>query len=353
MNRVFALSTAALLAPVTAEAGVSGWIWNSCPTSSCIPDPLYQANSSGAQNEVTRVAAGTYEVRMPGIAVNGGTAQVSAYNTDGHCQIEGWFPSGADQLVNVACFDTAGNRADSFFDLLFYDHGNWLAPNPTESAYAWANDASNPASYFPSPSYRYNSAGGRISVQRIIAGEYHVTVPRVRARNVVAMVSAYGSTAARCQAVDWFASGASLLVMVECTDLLGTPTDSRFVLGVSAGEPPADADSNLAFQGAGIRFDYSGNVDRPKSWYAVPGHFDFEVTRTSVGTGSYDVLLPGLADLYDTFLVTTSSGSSGDRCNIGYWWNDGVDTTVHVDCYDALGASIDSGFTLLWQTSSP
>jgi hypothetical protein len=74
------------------------------------------------------------------------------------------------------------------------------------------------------------------------------------------------------------------------------------------------------------------------------------VLRT--GPGEFDVTLPGLAPYYDTFLVTAQPSAIGTRCNVGYWFPDGADTVMHVDCFDGLGNAYDAGFTVVWQTST-
>jgi hypothetical protein len=350
MSRIAAMSLLMVASP--AMAGVSGWVWNDCPTTSCTTSSLYQDNSSGGSNFTTRLSAGYYEVTFPGIASAGGNAQVTAYSTNGSCQIESWYPSGADQLVYVACYDAVGNPADTMFDLLFYDHGTWTAPNPIESAYAWS-DLANPLTkhYLPA-SYRYNSAGGRISVTKVTTGTYDVMVPNMRKRGIVPMVTAYGYTPARCAALDWFAQGNGLAVRVECTDTNGSLMDTQFSFAVTAGSPPANADTNLPFLGAGLSVDGFGLLNTTESWYDVPGYLDSDVTVLRSSPGEFDVTLPGLAPYYDTFLVTAQPSAIGTRCNVGYWYSTGYDTVLHVDCYDGLGNAYDAGFTVVWQTST-
>jgi hypothetical protein len=50
-------------------------------------------------------------------------ALVTAYG-DGshHCKPESWGPDGGGALVDVGCYNAAGQRADSRFDQLFLTH---------------------------------------------------------------------------------------------------------------------------------------------------------------------------------------------------------------------------------------
>lgn len=350
MKNIIAASL--LMVNVPAMAGVTGFVWSDCLGVSCTPSALYQYNSSGATNTVTRSSAGTYSVLLPAIASFGGNAQVTAYSTNGHCQIESWYPLGSDQYVNVACFDTAGLRADAMFDLLFFDQSTWTTTSRRESAYAWADQPSPAGAYRPSASYRYTSTSGRITITKVFTGTYDVYVPNMRTRGIVPMISSYGSTAARCAALDWYAQGTGLNVRVECTNVSGALTDTLFSFAVSAGAP-AGADVGADFQGAGIAVDSFGNVDTSSSFYDVGTLRDSDVVSSRLAVGSFDVTLPGLADYYDTFIVTAQSSAIGTRCNVGYWVSDGIDTVLHVDCMDAAGSPADAGFIALWQTSSP
>lgn len=350
MKNIAALSL--MLVNVPAIAGVTGYAWSDCGSASCTPSSAYQYNSSGGVNEVTRNSAGSYTVRMPGIASSGGNAQVSAYGTNGHCQIENWYPSGSDQYVNVACFDAAGTRADSLFDVLFFDQGAWTTTSRRESAYVWAEQPSAVAAYRPSSSYRYSSTNRRITVTKVYTGTYDVYFPNMRTRGIVPVVSSYGSSPSRCAALDWFAQGTGLTVRVECNDVAGSLLDTYFSLAIAAGAP-AGADSGADFQGAGIAVDGFGVVDTTSSFYDVPGFTDADVSVAALGTGYYEVTLPGLADYYDTFIVTAQPGAIGTRCNVGGWFPSGSDTHVIVDCYNAAGSATNAAFVLLWQTSSP
>jgi hypothetical protein len=88
---------------------------------SYVPGKVWQYNTSGADNTVTRTDDGTYTVVIPGVASEEGTVQVTAGdNADVSCTVPRWTLEGSDTfLVDVICFDTAGNPVNSAFTLMY------------------------------------------------------------------------------------------------------------------------------------------------------------------------------------------------------------------------------------------
>ena len=85
-------------------------------------EPASTFNSAGGTTTVTRSAAGTYQVRLGGVAVTRGHVQITAVGSDGRrCAVADLVRSGSDQLVTVACTTPAGARADTRFAV------NWLS----------------------------------------------------------------------------------------------------------------------------------------------------------------------------------------------------------------------------------
>ena len=85
-------------------------------------EPASTFNSAGGATTVTRSAAGTYQVRLGGVAVTRGHVQITAVGSDGRrCAVADLVRSGSDQLVTVACTTPAGARADTRFAV------NWLS----------------------------------------------------------------------------------------------------------------------------------------------------------------------------------------------------------------------------------
>jgi hypothetical protein len=92
--------------------------------SAALHTPAKRYNSAGGNNTVTRSAAGVYQVRLPGLATLRGHVQVTAVSPTAQpnrCKVTSWNWSGADELVNVKCFDAAGAATDSRFAMSFVD----------------------------------------------------------------------------------------------------------------------------------------------------------------------------------------------------------------------------------------
>lgn len=95
--------------------------------SSYIPGVNFQFNTTGAQNSVEWRSTGTYMVTLPGLAEGSGTFMVTAYGNQygltvplAHCQLAGWYLDETDNLyAEVRCYDSAGNPADSRFNLTY------------------------------------------------------------------------------------------------------------------------------------------------------------------------------------------------------------------------------------------
>jgi hypothetical protein len=101
--------------------GVTGaaaaYVWAHDPTSaSYTPSLTYQFNSTGAANTITRSGTGNYTLHLPGLAVDNGHVQVTAYGYgSARCKVGYWFASGNELLVNVQCSDPAGSPVDTLY----------------------------------------------------------------------------------------------------------------------------------------------------------------------------------------------------------------------------------------------
>ncbi|MGQ0618219.1 MAG: cell wall-binding repeat-containing protein, partial [Acidimicrobiia bacterium] len=212
--------------------GPMGYVWaNEAASASYTPSAPYQYNSTGTANTIDRSAVGVYAVTLPGLAGAGeGHVEVTAYGSGNeHCKVSSWGPSGADQVVNVRCFDAAGAAVDSRFTTTFVD-GASLVPKPgAPSAYLWANDPVN-AAYTPSPTYQFNSSGGVNNITRSGVGDYLATLAGVGTPGGHIQVTAYGSSSDHCVVDSWGPSGGDLAVGVNCVDIAGAAADTRFVL---------------------------------------------------------------------------------------------------------------------------
>ncbi len=212
------------------------YLWANQPTTADYqPAANYQANSTGAVNEVTRSDVGSYQVRLPNLGQAGGHVQVTAYGAGSQrCKTTGWGPSGVDQLIGVQCSTAAGSPTDTYFTLSYVRDTNILGNNPICCAtsgyptmYAWA-DQPSAGSYVPHSGYQFANGRSRTSVwiERAWAGTYVVHDPDVNFSSGNAQVTAYGPGPVSCHAADWGAGFGGVLVV--CFDAAGNSADSLF-----------------------------------------------------------------------------------------------------------------------------
>ena len=217
---------------VGTKAFALGYLWANDPVKgSYKPPAAYSYNSKGRTNKVKHTGDGTYLVQFFGLPGGTGTFHVTAFGGGPiHCNIGGWggFGSGANSglQASILCADTVGNPVDTQFTVTFADHKTLLGVNRA-SAYAWANDPSNP-SYTPSATYQFDSAGGSITITRSSAGVYSVTAPNIGGSDGDVQVVAYSTFTNQCKVSGW-GGGTDLSAGVRCFDASGAPADSYFV----------------------------------------------------------------------------------------------------------------------------
>jgi Dual-action HEIGH metallo-peptidase len=218
----------------TTSDGTGAYLWASQQASaSYCASSTYSWNSTDGVNCITRSAAGNYAALLPGLAVSGGTVQVTAYGSAGeHCKVQSWGPSGADQQVRVRCFNAAGAAADSRFTLNFFGDDEVSAFD--YGGYAWANDQTN-ALYTPSLTYSYGSECQNevvdIEAGKIDAtpGHYFLWYDALSPTSSAVHVTAYGTTSSYCKVQGWSASDGGTEVRSQCYAADGTAENSRYV----------------------------------------------------------------------------------------------------------------------------
>lgn len=193
-------------------------------------NPSYSANSTYAYNagtggavDVQRSSTGTYNVVFSGFASigeDGAHVQVTAYGSNAHCKVSSWGAANA----NVLCFDAAGTRVDSEFNVLM-----WRADEGDNGiAFAWAEEDSN-ANYSPSEFYRHTPTDSGVTATRSAEGVYNMAFSGFNSGGAGGghvQVTAYGTDSARCSVSGWTSSAAT----VRCHDPDGLPTDSRYAV---------------------------------------------------------------------------------------------------------------------------
>ena len=209
-----------------------GYVWNdrlSCGWTGCsyTPSAGYQFNSAGASNTITWNSTGDYAVRLPFLAAPSGHVQVTAYGGGSErCKVVGWGPTGADQLVNVRCFNSTGGLTDSLFTVTYVKGASIVgsAPYVFGHAYVWADQPTS-LSYTPNTAYQFNSTYQFNKVTRRNLGQYAITLPSQNLSWGDVQVTAYGSGAEFCKVSYWTPSDG---VIVNCFNASGSPTDTKF-----------------------------------------------------------------------------------------------------------------------------
>jgi len=224
------LFTASYIRPVQ-NPGDIGFLWANDPFSaSYTPSPTYQFNSTGATNTVTRSGVGNYLVSMPGLgAAPAGHVKVTAYGTGdaSACKVGYWTESAGARLINILCYDPAGNPVDTYYTVTYVNALSVLGVTGAAAAYVWAH-APTTASYVPSATYSFNSTGGSNSITRSSTGNYTLHLPGLAAANGHVQVTAYGGGSDRCKVGFWFPSGTELQVNVVCFNAAGSPVDTLY-----------------------------------------------------------------------------------------------------------------------------
>ena len=101
--------------------------------------------------------------------------------------------------------------------------------------FAWASKPTT-ASYTPSTTYAYNSAGGPITAKRSGVGQYSMTFSGLGGQGKAGgnvQVTSYGSNSNFCKAYWWSSSGADFTASVRCFKATGAPVDDRYTILVT------------------------------------------------------------------------------------------------------------------------
>jgi hypothetical protein len=316
-----------------------------------------------ADNTVTRLGAGRYLVRFPNFNVRDGVVHVTAYGGNHHCKVEKWRPVGVsvrELQVFVRCRNAANVLADGQFNVLFYKNG--AMSDLYGHSYLLSD---NPTTSFETPVNQYNSRAGSSSVRRLpLAGGgfenglYEVTLPGMALSSVkggTVLVTAYGTSAAKCKVEYWVASGSDIKVNVRC--FVGSrPSNTRFTL--SYFEKPGTLAISVAEDQNEAWYVWANTTPTPSRFYQSNSYGNprtttdaTKATLTSLSTGRYRVTLPGVKAFNKTTTQLTGYGSDSSYCNTVAWIPSTGATDVTVQCYDASGSPADSKFDLLYYTN--
>jgi hypothetical protein len=338
-------------AGTSAHAAPAEWayLWADQPfTASYAPNRIYQRNSSGAVNTVTRAGIGQYQAQLPNLGADAGTVHVTAYGSSTHtCKVSSWGPVGSDQRVNVRCFNLSGTLDDTLFTL---SYTNPITPDGT-MAYLWADQAAVTLQtpYTPLLPWQFNSTGAPNSVTRTGIGAYTASLPNVGSWSGHVQVTPYGTGSERCKVSNWNPVGSTLEVRVLCFASTGTPANSRFTLtyviansliGAAAqfSALPSESGAYVWANEATSAF-YVPNANYQWDDFSVlPG----QITVSRAVKGSYTVDFTNHS-LDWGHVQVTGYGAGSEYCKVA-WWNN--TDRVQVRCFDSSGQPADTRFTV-------
>jgi hypothetical protein len=299
----------------------AGYVWGYDPAGeSYVVAGDYRYNSSGGPITISRLGTGYYRVTFAGLGEPGGVAHATAYGANANfCAVVRWQPSGADENVEVKCWDRGTSEVDTTFV------ANFAAGSQAGAAfsYLWADGGNRTGRYIPVEQYRFDSTGQAPWVERTGTGHYKVYLPASRdigGEPFTFQVSAYGPVTARCKVSRVkLAPGTHEVV---CHDAQGTPFDAKFSLSFSS-------------QGSFI-----GRTDRRygEYTYASPG-----VANPSMGV--YTVPAKEMGQPRGQ-VVAYATRDSSTYCHVASWAVAGKDLSMTVHCFSANGDLAASQFML-------
>jgi hypothetical protein len=306
-------------------------------------------NSGGGTIQVTRTSVGIYSVRFEGLGRQPGqhdNVQVSAYGSVfAYCKPDLWTTSGADLVVPVVCFDVNGNPEDSRFTIMA--SGAWAFGKSAPLAFALFQPDTAMYYRLDSAATTRNSTGGHLDVSRQSEGNFPVNLdglgPVWAAAPAAVTVTGVGTGVRRCRLIAYDRANAGLDVL--CTGLGGGPRDAPWsLLWVQHGRPSM----RFGFAWANAQ---SSTVDYTPAADFLKNSSGGGVKARKTALGQYHVVFPGLgrpAGATETVLVSPLFNTADRICDIVLWGNVGAsDLFVDVACYDAAGASVDSGFGVM------
>jgi len=231
-----------------------------------------------------------------------------------------------------------------------------VAPGVAQAAtavdgYVWADQPSTP-SYTVTHSWKRNSTGGDIRVDRASAGVYAVRFVGMGVPGGVAHARPYGSlNTALCTIANWVSSGGDEVVNVRCFTAAGVPADSRFTISftnqatgvgtfaylwANQTSPPLDVPYTPSNS---YRYDSTGVT--PQVWRQSVGVYMMTI-------GAVDAHYP--LTHHDGVYQVTAYGTAAVRCEV-HGENDEMPTPIAVFCTDHAGTLVDSRFSVTYAHS--
>lgn len=307
------------------------------------PPAGYRYCSTGGAISYSSLGVGISQVSLGGIAGPGGVAHVSAYgSTDIRCKVEGW--GGTPLTVTVRCHKANGLPASSPY-VLWFEGRSGTSTIP--AAYLWA-DQPSAASYTPSITYQYNSAGVLNTVQRIGPGNYSAILPSLGAgAGGSVRVTAYGTGAEHCKVGGWVASGTGQAVNVRCFNG-AQPVDARFTLTYTRNNVFKRTEGQVWADQPTAPGCYT-----PDPYYQSNTYSRVNSACNTGAAGSHYVLYPELfASGARSSALVTAYGSGPEYCKVQSWYDAGRNAQVNLRCFDAAGLPVSTRFTQAYVNES-
>jgi hypothetical protein len=185
--------------------------------------------------------------------------------------------------------------------------------------------------------YTYNSWGAVNKVTHLATGEYSVTFGGSWSLGGNAQVVSYGYGSERCKIASWGFNAGVITAYVLCHSYDGTAVDAPFVAIFQEQMSSASGAQSGAYL-------WSDGETTPPSTYQWSANGSLGTVQHR-STGVYDVTFPGIRDPHGSPEVT-AYGWNTTYCKIGYWYTDGSNVNVRVNCFAPQGAASDSMFTI-------
>lgn len=330
--------------PCPPATSLTGWVYADQESAPAYTPSAGSANSTSQPNAVSRTSPGAYRVVLGSLGVDGvgGIAHVTAHQDDASsCAIDGWAPDMGAQQIDVHCIDGSGSDVDARFDVV------WTRPAPGQELRAslWA-DAASVSEYVPDVQYQFNSTGALNTVTRLGAGTYRATLPGIASgTGVGVMLSAYGSSTARCRVLDYgLDADARFGVDVQCLDAAGSPVDAQFTLSAFRDAPLASFPfSNSAY--LRMRNPAAPEVGPAEQYNSVGA--PSSVTRLAAGRYAARLGMMGSFGANGNVHVT-AVGTGATHCKEAGQTIVDSDAVITVLCFDGASPA-DAEFLLTYQ----
>ncbi|TQM79127.1 hypothetical protein FHX81_1422 [Saccharothrix saharensis] len=290
----------------------------------------------------THLEIGKQRIRLPAVGAPGGSVKVTAqdyaawggkvgYQPGVSCQPSTWFQDGADEVVDVVCFDRAGNPDDVPFFLRY-------VAGSASSRRGFVFDDQPTAPTFV-PDWRHGVNAG--AVTRTGVGRYTADFPGSVGGAVE--VTAVGPVARHCAVV----GRRGQLADLACTAPDGSPADTAFTAAFTVRH-------NLLDDPRKPVGDYLVAEDSPSApapaittrW--ASGNAPMTLERTA--TGRYKA---HFANGYIRSTMHVTASGAGHHCAITQLndYSFANDTSIWIACFDPAGALVNSGFTLIYTST--